>query len=337
MCMVTCIVESPPMSIKESNKPINFPWNAALIGTFPPNMELPNFLPINALAVFLQRNSQACAAASAAAFEGAQAITRQQLKLIQQIFARTTEGINLLASGDASELMTAKQAELAKKAYQQAVTNTRDLRDLALRTNMQALDFLHGRFAESMDEIRAFANDKIRAAKISKQPELTNRTYKSAATDAWQRYSQAQNAGLQAWESLYKRLEEGVSEMNAQGGFSAPEARAEEPTDALKEVHKRSAADTQKLCDLMRKSNTTALELLQKRFAEAMKETAPHLSAAQIKRQEGLIKETFERAASDTRNMFEALQRANAEALEVLRGQLAQSMNAARGHGQKAA
>jgi hypothetical protein len=125
--------------------------------------------------------------------------------------------------------------------------------------------------------------------------------------------------------------------MNAQGGFSAPEARAEEPSDALKESYKRAAADTQKLCDLVREANTIALDLFQKRFAAAMNETAPHLSAAQIKKQEGLIKETFEGAASGTRNMVEVLQRANAEALEVLRGQLAESMNAARGHGQKAA
>jgi phasin family protein len=329
------------MNSKDSKSPMNFPWNGAWIETFLPNMELPNFLPLNALAVFQQRNSKACAAASAAAFEGVQAITRQQLKLIEQAFACTTEGINVLASGDASELKTAKQAELAKKAYQQAVTNTRELRDLVLHANMQALDFLHERFAESMDEIKAFANDKIRTAKISKQPELVSRTYKSAATDAWQLYGQAQNAGSQAWGSLYKRLVEGVSEMNAQGSFSAPEARTEVPSDALQEIYKRSAADTQKLCDLMKKANTTALDLLQKRFAAAMDETAPHLSAkrstAQIKKQHGLIKGTFERAASNTRNTFEALQRANAEALEVLSTQLAESMNAAKRHDQEAA
>jgi phasin family protein len=300
---------------KDSASAMSFPWNAAMIGTFLPNVELPNLLPMNALAVFQQRNNEACAAASAAAFEGVQAITRQQLKLIQQAFAFTSEGINLLASGDALEVKTAKQAELAKKAYQQAVTNARELRDLALHANMQALDFLRRRFAESMDEIKALANDQIRTAKISKRPDLVSRAYETAATDAWQLYSQAQNAGARAWESLDKRLVEGVSEMTA------------EPSDALHQekrpvIKQTSAAKPKQASSAKHKPAPAtkprqANEAKPKRASEAKPKT---VTTDISERQQAVLKAL--RSIMDKRNLVEVTKGELAKAASVPSGSL---------------
>ncbi len=323
------------MNSRASDRPVSFPWNTGFIGIFFPNAKRPDFLPLNALAVFQQRNCEACAAASVVAMEGFQAIARQQLKLIQQAFANTTEGINLSAASQPPELKTAKQADLTRKAYQQVVTNTRELTDAVLHAIRQPLDILDRRFAESMEEIKALANDQTRAAAISKQPELISKTYENAAADAWQLYEKAQETSAKAWDMLYKRLAEGIKDWNAEAGNWI--AGADAP-NAIKEIYQRAAAESGSLCDTMQKSNADALALMQKRFSAVIGEMKTHLAPAGSPAEgiEQLEKaaHAYERAAS---TISKALLRANNEAMGALQAWTAQSMKAGTAAGPKAA
>ena len=54
----------------------------------------------------------------------------------------------------------AKQAELLKHAYERAVGNLRELGDLISKSNGEAIEVLNQRFAESMDEVKALADQK---------------------------------------------------------------------------------------------------------------------------------------------------------------------------------
>jgi phasin family protein len=51
----------------------------------------------------------------------------------------------------------AKQAEMLKLAYERAVTNMQELRDLIQQSNAEALALINQRFVEAMDEVKALA------------------------------------------------------------------------------------------------------------------------------------------------------------------------------------
>ena len=48
----------------------------------------------------------------------------------------------------------ARQAELLKEAYENAVTNTRELGDLIQKSNAEAMGKLNHRFSEAMTEMK---------------------------------------------------------------------------------------------------------------------------------------------------------------------------------------
>ena len=50
---------------------------------------------------------------------------------------------------------SAKQADLLKRTYERAVSNTRELSDLIQRSNGEALDLLNKRFTEAVDEVKS--------------------------------------------------------------------------------------------------------------------------------------------------------------------------------------
>ncbi len=54
----------------------------------------------------------------------------------------------------------AKQAEFGKKAMEAAITNTRDLAELAQKSGADALKIIHERMQESYEEIRSSMEKK---------------------------------------------------------------------------------------------------------------------------------------------------------------------------------
>jgi phasin family protein len=57
-------------------------------------------------------------------------------------------------STETPQAKAAKQAELLKRAYERAVSNTKELSDLITRSNGEAIGLLNRRFTEAMDEVK---------------------------------------------------------------------------------------------------------------------------------------------------------------------------------------
>ena len=104
----------------------------------------------------VQRNLEALAAANRIALEGAQAVARRQLEMVQQTIGELTETLKTLASTGGKGL-AAPQAEAVKDAYSRAVAHTKELADLMQRANAEAVDVLHKRVAEALDEAKTLA------------------------------------------------------------------------------------------------------------------------------------------------------------------------------------
>lgn len=118
------------------------------------DLKMPPVPDMEALTSAYRRNMEALSGANRIALEGAQAVARRHMEIMQQTMAELTETMRALATADAPQAKAARQAELLKQSYERAVANTKELSDLIQRSNSEALALLNRRFMEAMDEVR---------------------------------------------------------------------------------------------------------------------------------------------------------------------------------------
>jgi phasin family protein len=120
------------------------------------NMKMPNMMDFQALADAQRRNLEAMAAANRVAMEGAQAVARRNMELMQQTMAEMSEAMRGLTVMDGNPATkAAQQAELMKANYERAVASMKELADLIQKSNGEALEVLNRRFAEALEEMQA--------------------------------------------------------------------------------------------------------------------------------------------------------------------------------------
>jgi phasin family protein len=121
------------------------------------DMKLPAIPDMEAFVSASRRNMETLTAANRVALEGAQAVARRHMEIVQQSMAELTEAVRAMSSVEAPQVKAAKQAELLKTAYERAVGNMKELSDLIQESNAEAVKLLNNRFAEAMDEVKALA------------------------------------------------------------------------------------------------------------------------------------------------------------------------------------
>jgi phasin family protein len=120
-------------------------------------LKLPPVPDLEALNAAHRRNLEAITAANKVALEGAQAVARRHMEIMQQSLSEMTEAMKALAAPESPQAKAAKQAEIAKAAYERAVANLKEVGDLIQRSNAEAVGLLNKRFAEALDEVKALA------------------------------------------------------------------------------------------------------------------------------------------------------------------------------------
>jgi len=120
------------------------------------SMKLPNMMDFQALAEAQRRNLEAMATANRVAMEGAQAVARRNMELMQQAMAEMSDAMRSLTAMDGNPASkAAQQAELIKSNYERAVASMKELADLIQKSNGEALEVLNRRFAEALEEVQA--------------------------------------------------------------------------------------------------------------------------------------------------------------------------------------
>jgi phasin family protein len=120
-------------------------------------MKLPTVPNMEAFVTANRKNMETLSAANRIALEGAQAVARRHMEIVQQSMAEMTEAMRAMSSMDAPQAKAARQAELLKTAYEHAVANMKELSDLIQHANGEALALISKRFTEAMDEVKALA------------------------------------------------------------------------------------------------------------------------------------------------------------------------------------
>jgi phasin family protein len=120
-------------------------------------MKLPPMPDSEAFLAAYRRNVEAMSTANRIALEGAQAVAKRHMEIMQQTMSELTEQIRALSSAETPAAKAARQADMLKLSYERAVANTKELTDLIQRANGEAVGALSHRFSEALDEVKQLA------------------------------------------------------------------------------------------------------------------------------------------------------------------------------------
>ena len=117
-------------------------------------MKPPAMPDMESLMAAHRRNLETLSAANRVALEGAQAVARRNMEIMQQTMSELTEGLRSFSSGESAQSRATRQAELLKSSYERAVANMQEIGDLIQQSNGEALNLLNKRFSEAVDEVK---------------------------------------------------------------------------------------------------------------------------------------------------------------------------------------
>jgi len=100
-----------------------------------------------------RKNIDALARSAEVASEGAQSLAMKQREIVEEAIRETSAMVRDFKL-DSPQDAAAKQAEFAKKAFEAAVRNTRDVAELVQRSSTDALKVIQDRMQQSCEEIR---------------------------------------------------------------------------------------------------------------------------------------------------------------------------------------
>jgi phasin family protein len=101
-----------------------------------------------------RRNIEALTQANRVAYEGMQAVMRRQAEIMRQTMEEVVHATKELAEPGTAHDKAARQTELAKEAFENALGNLRELADTIAKSNSEAFDLLNTRFSQTLDEVR---------------------------------------------------------------------------------------------------------------------------------------------------------------------------------------
>jgi phasin family protein len=126
-------------------------------------------IDLDAVVASQRNNVEALANASRAAFEGAQAVAKRQAEILQETMNQTAKSFDALTKAGSPSEVAAKQAELAKEAFEKALGNMRELAEMVTKAQQGAIDTMSGRVSQSLDELKDMAL-KMKEASAAKTP-----------------------------------------------------------------------------------------------------------------------------------------------------------------------
>ncbi len=118
------------------------------------DMKMPGMPDATALMEAHKRNLEVMSTANRIALEGAQAVAKRHMEIMQQTMAELSDTLRGMTATESPQDKAAKQTELLKQAYERAVANTKELADLIQHANGEALAVLNKRFVEAMEEAK---------------------------------------------------------------------------------------------------------------------------------------------------------------------------------------
>jgi phasin family protein len=144
-----------PMNTAAFKFPFEAPDFTKLMGEF----KLPMF-NVEALVEGQRKTAAAFTAANQNAFETLKAISERQVAMAKAGFDEMSKVASDVMSAATPEEKATKQADAAKKAYETAIANAKEISDIVVKAQTSAFEALNTRVVESFDEVKTFVAKK---------------------------------------------------------------------------------------------------------------------------------------------------------------------------------
>ncbi|HMW54371.1 MAG TPA: TIGR01841 family phasin [Accumulibacter sp.] len=109
---------------------------------------------MDAVVAIQRENLEALSASNRAALAGMKAVGEWQVKILQETMQGLTTAISNLTKGGSPQEIAAAEAELARKAFETAVGEMRELAEIVGKANRQASEAIAKRIPASLNEIK---------------------------------------------------------------------------------------------------------------------------------------------------------------------------------------
>ena len=119
---------------------------------FADQFKLPSF-DTSAVLDAQRKNIEAFSAANHLAAEGFQAMAQRQGEIVRKSFEDAASAVTEMTTAGKPEDALAKQADLVKQGYEQAIANGRELFEMSAKSNGEAVEVINTRVTEGLNEL----------------------------------------------------------------------------------------------------------------------------------------------------------------------------------------
>ncbi|MEM6492270.1 MAG: phasin family protein [Pseudomonadota bacterium] len=109
---------------------------------------------MDALMAAQKKNMDAITKANQTAYEGAQAVGKRQVEILQKTMEELQSLSKSALEGGEPQDKLQKQADVVKTALETAIKNMREIAELMSKSNQDAFEHINKRVAEAMEEIQ---------------------------------------------------------------------------------------------------------------------------------------------------------------------------------------
>jgi hypothetical protein len=115
---------------------------------------------INAIVEARRKDMEAVIAANQATFAAMQQIATKQTEILTQAFQSAQQGAQQLTQGIGGVVDPVKQADLARKAYEKALADMKELTEMAQKAQTTAMSGITARAQQSVQELTKLMQPK---------------------------------------------------------------------------------------------------------------------------------------------------------------------------------
>ena len=115
---------------------------------------------VSAIMEARRKDIEAVVAANRQAYEGMQLLGQRQTEMLNEAMAEWQAATKDMMSVQSPEAGAAKQAELGKQTFEKALSNMRELADMATKSQTQAWEVVNRRFHENLEELKKLMHPK---------------------------------------------------------------------------------------------------------------------------------------------------------------------------------
>jgi phasin family protein len=115
---------------------------------------------INSIVESRRKDMEALIAANQTAFAAMQQIAKKQTEILTQAFQSAQAGAQQLAQGVGGVVDPVKQADLARKAYEKALADMKELTEMAQKAQTTAMSGITARAQQSVQELTKLIQPK---------------------------------------------------------------------------------------------------------------------------------------------------------------------------------